>query len=157
LKSRLTRVNLNNTLTNLNLPPGNYNLYSLAIAGGLTTAIAPVGELAIGVDGVGAGIGSSTLINTLANVSNGSNITLLGDSGSVGSLTVEALENLSVYDDAGGASVSIQTSLDTSIGIAVGIGAGVHNSTNSAVASVTNSDVTAPQGVHQMSQSSALA
>ncbi|MFM7317017.1 MAG: beta strand repeat-containing protein, partial [bacterium] len=75
------------------------------------------------------------------NVSNSSEISLRGRGGSGGGLTVEALENLSVYDDAGGASVSIQYSPAASFGVAVGIGAGIHNSTNNAIASVIDSVV----------------
>ena len=135
-------TSLNNTLANLNLPQGNYNLYSLAIAGGLTAAIAPEGSLALGVDGVGAGIGSTTAISTLANITSGSNINLLGQNQSGGQLSISALENLNVYDNAGGASIDIQVSKSTSIGVVVGIGAAVHNGSGGVAAGVFDSNVT---------------
>jgi len=134
---------LTSTLTEINLPLGEYNLYSLAIAGGLSTAFSASGEMALGINGVGAGIGSSTDIATQAAISSDSTITLVADSATGGSLAISALENLNIYDDAGGASVSIAISDgDGSVGIAVGVGSAVHTSTNSVIASLESSTVT---------------
>ena len=96
----------------------------------------------MGVNGVGAGIGSSTQINTLANISAGSEIQLLGKASTGGLLSVNALENLSVYDNAGGASIEISVSKETSVGVVVGIGAGVHTDTGNVIACVTDSNIT---------------
>lgn len=126
---------LDSVLNEINLPEGNYNLFSLAIAGGVATSSAVSGEMALGIDGVGAGIGSSTTITTQATVTEGSTI-------AVDTLVVTAEEDLNIYNDAGGASVSIALSDDPAVGIAVGVGATVHQSHNGVAASVTDSVVT---------------
>ena len=134
---------LDETLTEINLPLGKYNLYSLAIAGGLSTALSAAGSMALGINGVGAGIGSTTAIKTQAEVSQDSNIVLHDDSDTGGGLSITALENIDVYNDAGGASVSFAVSDgDVSFGVAVGIGAAVHTSTNSVIAALEASNVT---------------
>jgi hypothetical protein len=133
---------LDETLTEINLPLGKYNLYSLAIAGGLSTALSAAGSMALGINGVGAGIGSTTAIKTQAEVSQDSNIVLHDDSDTGGGLSITALENIDVYNDAGGASVSFAVSDgDVSFGVAVGIGAAVHTSTNSVIAALEASNV----------------
>lgn len=126
---------LESVLSEINLPEGNYNLFSLAIAGGVATSAAVSGEMALGIDGVGAGIGSSTTISTQATVTEGSTI-------AVETLVVTAQEDLNIYNDAGGASVSIALSDEPAVGIAVGVGATVHHSNNGVAASVTDSMVT---------------
>jgi hypothetical protein len=126
---------LESVLSEINLPEGNYNLFSLAIAGGVATSAAVSGEMALGIDGVGAGIGSSTTISTQATVTEGSTI-------AVETLVVTAQEDLNIYNDAGGASVSIAISDEPAVGIAVGVGATVHHSHNGVAASVTDSVVT---------------
>jgi hypothetical protein len=85
--------------------------------------------------GGGAGIGSSTTISTQATVTEGSTI-------AVETLVVTAQEDLNIYNDAGGASVSIAISDEPAVGIAVGVGATVHHSHNGVAASVTDSVVT---------------
>ncbi len=134
-------TDLDNTMEDLNLPPGDYNLYSLAIAGGVSLDIEPEGELALGVDGVGAGIGSSTEIDVAASV-NDSSITL-----NDGKLSVTATDNLAIYNDAGGASVSFQLAANTAIGIVAGIGAGVHASVNTIAAGITDSTLAVTGGL----------
>ncbi|MFM7974576.1 MAG: beta strand repeat-containing protein, partial [Pirellula sp.] len=133
---------LDSILAEINLPLGEYNLYSLAIAGGLSSAFSASGEMAFGINGVGAGIGSSTNIATQAAISSDSSIQLSDNNASGGSLAITALENLNIYDDAGGASVSIAFSDgNVSVGIAVGVGSAVHTSTNSVIASLESSTV----------------
>ncbi|MFM8398772.1 MAG: hypothetical protein ACKOAH_13165, partial [Pirellula sp.] len=133
---------LDSILAEINLPLGEYNLYSLAIAGGLSSAYSASGEMAFGINGVGAGIGSSTNIATQAAISSDSSIQLSDNNASGGSLAITALENLNIYDDAGGASVSIAFSDgNVSVGIAVGVGSAVHTSTNSVIASLEPSTV----------------
>ena len=134
-------TSLNNILANLNLPSGNFNLYSLSIAGGLSVSADPDGALAVGVNGVGAGIGSTIQIDTLADITANSNINLPGQNQSGGILQVKALENLNVYDNAGGASIDIAVSKNTAVGVAVGVGAGVHTGSGNVIASISGSNV----------------
>ena len=145
---------LDDTLTEINLPLGKYNLFSLAIAGGLSAAISAGGEMAFGINGVGAGIGSTTSITTQAGVSSDSTINLQDDSAGGGALTITALENLNIYNDAGGASVSFAVSDgDGAVGVAVGIGAAVHTNTNEVIASLEDSTATVTGGLTIDSQS----
>lgn len=145
---------LDDTLTEINLPLGKYNLFSLAIAGGLSAAISASGEMALGINGVGAGIGSTTSITTQAGISSDSTIELHDNSAGGGALSITALENLNIYNDAGGASVSFAvTDGDTSVGVAVGIGAAVHTNTNEVIASLEDSTATVLGGLTIDSQS----
>jgi len=145
---------LDDTLTEINLPLGKYNLFSLAIAGGLSAAISAGGEMALGINGVGAGIGSTTSITTQAGISSDSTIELQDDSAAGGALSITALENLNIYNDAGGASVSFAVSDgDASVGVAVGIGAAVHTNTNEVIASLEDSTATVTGGLTIDSQS----
>jgi hypothetical protein len=145
---------LDDTLTEINLPLGKYNLFSLAIAGGLSGAISAAGEMAFGINGVGAGIGSTTSITTQAGISSDSTIELQDNSAGGGALSITALENLNIYNDAGGASVSFAvTDGDTSVGVAVGIGAAVHTNTNKVIASLEDSTATVMGGLTIDSQS----
>ena len=145
---------LDATLTEINLPLGKYNLFSLAIAGGLSTAISAEGELALGINGVGAGIGSTTSITTQAGISSDSTINLQVDSVGGGALTITALENLNIYNDAGGASVSFALSDgDAAVGVAVGVGSAVYTSTNKVIASLEDSTATITGGLTIDSQS----
>ena len=145
---------LDDTLTEINLPLGKYNLFSLAIAGGLSTAVSAEGGMALGINGVGAGIGSTTSITTQAGISSDSTIELQDNSAAGGALSITALENLNIYNDAGGASVSFAvTDGDTSFGVAVGIGAAVHTNTNKVIASLEDSTATVMGGLTIDSQS----
>jgi len=145
---------LDDTLTEINLPLGKYNLFSLAIAGGLSTAISASGGMALGINGVGAGIGSTTSITTQAGISSDSTIELQDNSAGGGALSITALENLNIYNDAGGASVSFAVSDgDASVGVAVGIGAAVHTNTNKVIASLEDSTATVTGGLTIDSQS----
>ena len=135
-------ANLDSLLTEINLPLGDYNIFTLAIAGGLASSLAAESALAVGIDGVGAGVGASTDITTQAVIKENSQISLNGFGGESGSLTIGALENLNIYHDAGGASASIAIATEPGVGIAVGIGAVVHKSTNEVLATLSGSTVT---------------